>query len=407
MGKAEKPELPETLEAMQRRLLELEQLEGRHGHTEAALRDSELRYRVLYEENPSMYFTVDTQGTVLSVNPFGANQLGHTVGDLVGKPVLQVFHPEDKESVQQQLRLCVENPGKAFRWELRKVHGDGHVLWVREVARAVKERDGRIIVLIVCEDITSRRLVEEELRRARDEMELRVAERTAELERQRRFLHQSEQDLQLLAGRLLTAQEDERRHLAREMHDDLTQRLAGIAMQASRLERLQTPRSEEAAKLIHDIRSALAQLSTDVHALSRRLHPSILSDLGLVAVLESECSAFSTAGKVVVHFSPTDVPAEIDKDVAVCLYRITQEALRNVAKHARTTAARVSLTGGNGALTLTVEDHGVGFDRTEVRGVGMGLASMGERTRLIQAEFTVESRPGHGTVVRVRVPVTE
>jgi PAS domain S-box-containing protein len=391
MGSAGTPDSPGAPEAQQRGL-------------EAALRASEVRYRALYDENPAMYFTVDTAGTVLSVNPFGASQLGYTPAELVGQPVLGVFHPEDKASVEEQLRLCVEHPGQAFSWEFRKIHGDGHVLWVREVARAVKERDGRIIVLIVCEDITSRRQVEEELVRARDEMEARVAARTAELLRSEAALRQSEQELQQLAGRLLTAQEDERRRLAREMHDDVTQRLAGIAIQAGRLDRLRKLGSQEAAELIAAIRAELAQLSTDVHALSRRLHPSILADLGLVTVLEAECAAFSKAGRLEVRFCPTDVPAEIDKDTAVCLYRITQEALRNVAKHARTSAARVCLSGRGDALTLTVEDDGVGFDVTRVRGAGVGLASMGERARLIQAEFAVESRPGSGSVVRVRVP---
>jgi PAS domain S-box-containing protein len=402
MGKPGRP-VPDTLEALQARLHELERLEARHGQVEAALRDSELRYRVLYDENPSMYFTVDTAGNVLSVNPFGASQLGHAVSDLVGKPVLGVFHPEDKESVKEQLRLCVENPGKAFSWEFRKVHRNGHVVWVREVARAVEERDGRVIVLIVCEDITGRKTVEEELRRARDEMELRVAERTVELRRSEAALRQSEQELQQLAGRLLTAQEDERRRVAREMHDDLMQRITGIAIQAARFDRLRSLRSEEATGLIRDIRSALAQLSADVHALSRRLHPAILADVGLVAGLELECAAFGQTGQLAVRFRSSDVPAEIDKDTAVCLYRITQEALRNVVKHARTGAARVSLT-GNGALTLTIEDDGIGFDATRARGVGLGLASMEERARLIQAELTVDSRPGHGSVVRVRVP---
>jgi PAS domain S-box-containing protein len=376
----------------------------RRDEIEAALRDSERRYRVLYEENPSMYFTVDTAGTVLSVNPFGANQLGHRVQDLVGRPVLEVFHPEDKEPVSQQLQLCVEHPGQAFSWEFRKIHRDGHVLWVREVARAVRERDDRIIVLIVCEDITSRRQAEVELRRARDEMELRVAERTAELQRSEAALRKSQSELQLLAGRLLTAQEDERRRLAREMHDDLTQRIVGVAMQAARLERQPSLSSDEAHVLIQEIRVALAHLSTDVHALSRRLHPSILTDLGLVAVLELECEAFSKSGKIAVSFAPIDVPAEIDKDTAVCLYRITQEGLRNVVKHAQTRVARVTLSGESGGLTLVIEDDGVGFDASGVRGIGMGLASMEERARLIQAEFSVESRPGRGSAVQIRVP---
>lgn len=370
---------------------------ARQDDIEAALRDSEQRYRILYEENPSMYFTVATDGTVLSVNPFGAHQLGYSVSDLVGAQVLQVFHPDDKRAVVEQLRICIDSPGKAFTWELRKVHHDGHVMWVREVARAVRDREDRTIVLIVCEDITSRKTMEEELRSARDGMERRVAERTEEL-------RESERELRALAGRLLTAQEDERRHLAREMHDDLTQRLAGIAMQVGRLDRQRSLQSEATSQLIHEIREALATLSTDVHALSRRLHPSILAGMGLVDVLELECSTISQSGKVIVGFEASDLPSEIDKETSLCLYRITQEAVRNVVKHAGTDRARVSLKGDDGSLTLTVEDDGVGFEETRVRGVGLGLASMEERARLIRGEFKVESRSGSGTAVIVRVP---
>jgi PAS domain S-box-containing protein len=366
---------------------------------EAAFRDSEARYRFLYEENPSMYFTVDTSGTVLSVNPFGAGQLGYDVGELVGKPVLQVFHPDDRASVVEQLRICAGDPGKAFSWELRKVHRDGRVLWVREVARAVHDRDDRIVVLIVCEDVSGRKAIEEELRTARDEMERRVAERTEEL-------RERQQELRLLAGRLITAQEDERRRLAREMHDDLTQRLAGLALQVGLAERRRGLAPDQVSELFQSIGISVAKLSSDVHALSRRLHPSILAD-GLADAIEAECAGFTKQGQVAVGFHAPDVPSELDKETAICLYRITQEALRNVAKHARTKHARVSLTTEDGFLVLRIEDDGVGFDAASARGVGLGLASMEERARLIGAELAVDSRVGRGCAVRVRVALAD
>jgi PAS domain S-box-containing protein len=129
---------------------------------EKNLRTSEERYRALYEDNPSMYFTVDSQGIVLSVNPFGAEQLGYTVHELIGQSVLNVFYPDDKEAVKQQVAVCLQNPGKVNHWELRKVRKDGSMLWVRESARAVQGVDGKPIVLVVCEDITKRKQAEEE-----------------------------------------------------------------------------------------------------------------------------------------------------------------------------------------------------------------------------------------------------
>ena len=131
---------------------------------EEALRESEMQYRALYEDNPSMYFTVDAQGTVLSVNPFGAEQLGYPVAELVGQPVLGIFHPDDRAAVSEQLAACLRTPNQVAHWEFRKVRKDGSTLWVREAARAVQGGGGSPVVLIVCEDVTVRKQAEDRLR---------------------------------------------------------------------------------------------------------------------------------------------------------------------------------------------------------------------------------------------------
>jgi PAS domain S-box-containing protein len=129
---------------------------------EAQLRDSEERYRVLYEDNLTMYFTVDSGGQVLSVNRFGAEQLGYEPDQLTGRNVLHVFHDDDKESVKAQLAECLANPEEIATWEFRKVRKDGSVLWVHERARTIRSPDGNQIVLIVCEDVTEKKAAEEE-----------------------------------------------------------------------------------------------------------------------------------------------------------------------------------------------------------------------------------------------------
>lgn len=134
---------------------------------EAALRASEERYRTLYEDTPSMYFTVDEWGGVLSVNQFGAAQLGYSAAELMGKSVLDVFVEADREAAATYLGQCLKEPGRVFHWELRKSRKDGSWLWAKETARAVLTADGRKVVLVVCEDITERRWVEEELARQR------------------------------------------------------------------------------------------------------------------------------------------------------------------------------------------------------------------------------------------------
>ncbi len=141
---------------------------------EEALRQSEERYRTLYQDNPSMYFTVSSAGIVLSVNQFGCEQLGYSPEELVGKPVLDVFYEEDKTAVAEQLAACVARLGEVAHWEFRKVRKEGRVIWVKESARATAGADGEILVLIVCEDVTERRLMEEELQKAREELEGKV-----------------------------------------------------------------------------------------------------------------------------------------------------------------------------------------------------------------------------------------
>jgi signal transduction histidine kinase len=218
-------------------------------------------------------------------------------------------------------------------------------------------------------------------------------------------LGQTREGLRKLAARLLHAQEEERRRIAREMHDDWTQRLALLCIDIAKLEKhIGAPAT--ALPLLRAMQDQLVALSEDVHALSRQLHPSILDDLGLVEALRSECASFSRREGVAVFYCPDAVPAAVPKEVALGVYRVAQEALRNVAKHAAVREARVTLAGAGPDLVLRVEDAGVGFDPAGPHAKpGLGLSSMAERVRLIQADLTVTSAPGKGTTVEVRVPL--
>lgn len=216
-------------------------------------------------------------------------------------------------------------------------------------------------------------------------------------------LRQTRERLRKLAAKLLHAQEQERRRIAREMHDDWTQRLALLGIDIAKLEKhIGAP--ETALPLLHTMQEQLVSLSEDVHALSRQLHPSILDDLGLVEALRSECASFSRREGIAVVYSSEEVPTALPKDVALCIYRVAQEALRNLAKHAAVNEAWVSLLATGSELLLRIQDKGVGFDpvvaRTEP---GLGLSSMEERVRLIQATLSVTSILGQGTTVEVRV----
>ena len=162
-----------------------------------------------------------------------------------------------------------------------------------------------------------------------------------------------------LSGHLITAQEDERSRLARELHDDVTQRLALLAIDAGRQERVLPLAAGGDA--MRAMREGLAQLSEDVHALSYRLHPSIIEDLGLVEALNSECERFSEAGSPHIEWKAQDIQAEPSRDVALCLFRVAQEALQNAAHHAAS-AVQVTVRALNGGLQLGVHDDGKGFD---------------------------------------------
>ena len=221
------------------------------------------------------------------------------------------------------------------------------------------------------------------------------------VERQR-----AEEAAQVLSGRLINAQEEERSRLARELHDDVTQRLALLAIEAGREER--TLPKAGGGDAMRAMREQLVRLSEDVHALSHQLHPAILEDLGLSEALKSECKRFSETGSIPVELDVQEVSQGLHRDVSLCLFRITQEALRNVARHAHALQARVSLHRLDGGIQLVVQDDGIGFDAAQTqRGPHLGHASMRQRIQLLDGKLVVDGFPGSGTTVSAWVPLKE
>jgi signal transduction histidine kinase len=216
----------------------------------------------------------------------------------------------------------------------------------------------------------------------------------------------SEAAAHALSGRLITAQEEERSRLARELHDDVTQRLASLSIEAGRVEARLPGRAGDGP--MHSMREGLARLSEDVHALSYRLHPSILTDLGLREALRSECEHFSQTSPVRVDFLADEIPEHVPEDVGLCLFRIVQESLRNIARHASATRAEIRMRPLDGGLQLTVKDNGVGFDQKQDRArASLGLASMRQRVALVGGKLNIDSKPLQGTTISAWVPVME
>ena len=211
----------------------------------------------------------------------------------------------------------------------------------------------------------------------------------------------AEDEARDLNGRLITAHEDERARLARALHDDVTQRLALLAIDAGQKEK--GLGDTIAGQAMHSIRHDLVQLSEDVHALSYALHPAILEDLGLIEALKAECARFGAVEGIPTSFRATDDVDEPTRSLSLCLYRIAQEALRNVARHSSASSVEVELRAVGGGLELAVRDNGVGFDpaRKQAR-PSLGLAGMRQRLSLVDGELLIYSAPGGGTSIVAR-----
>ena len=214
----------------------------------------------------------------------------------------------------------------------------------------------------------------------------------------------SEEAIVALSGRLITAQEEERSRIARELHDDLSQRMALLHISLERMSSV-AGLSVQAHQDLAKMTEMTTEMSSDIDNWSHQLHPSKLELLGLVRSLQALCREFTVQHKIEFRFLHRDVPGKLPKDVTLYLYRITQEALRNVVRHSEAAEAEVKLSGGVDEIELSISDSGQGFDVESAKeGSGLGIISMRERLRLIGGHLSIESEPSHGTRIRVRVP---
>ena len=216
----------------------------------------------------------------------------------------------------------------------------------------------------------------------------------------------AEDALHDLSRRLIGAHEEERALLARELHDDLTQRLAVLAIDVGRVE-LAAPDGAQ-AEAMRAVREGLVRLSEDVHSLAYQLHPSVLKELGLASALRAECERLERQSRVAISLKLDPLPEVVGKDAALCLFRVAQEALNNVVRHAGARTAAVTVRQMDGGVLLAVRDDGVGFDPAgPAIGRSLGLASMRERVQLVDGTLDVESAPGRGTAIVAWVPAEE
>jgi signal transduction histidine kinase len=232
----------------------------------------------------------------------------------------------------------------------------------------------------------------------------------AQMARRRRAddeLRRSQNELRTLTGRLLQARETESRRIARELHDDLGQ---GLALLTVELDLLRHKPPAGASQLTGRLQALLARvkhLSSSVHNLSRQLHPSKLEQLGLVAAISGLCRELAESHGLKIEFTHDQVPATLSADVAVCLYRVAQEALSNAIKHGGAQQVEVDLSATAESVLLRIVDHGRGFDPRHIPGAGLGLVSMRERVLHLGGGITIDSQPSRGTRIHIRVPIRE
>jgi PAS domain S-box-containing protein len=349
------------------------------------------------------FIALDSEWRFTRVNSEAERINGIRREDHIGKSQWELFPATRGTVLEFELRRAVaEQVPVQF-----ESHYEPWDSWFQ--VKAYPSKDGGISVFF--HDITPRKRSEKALQKAHDNLEQRVRERTQELARANARLGQQiakrkkvEEARTELLRRLVHAQEEEHRRIARELHDDLTQRLAVLAIEAGTLEQLPdcAPDTRERAR---GMREQLAALSEAVHSLSRQLHPSILDDLGLVDALRSECLSLQQRDGIMVNYHTHNVPTDLPRGVALCIYRVAQEALRNVAHHAQSPRASVGLVANERELVLRVRDWGAGFEVARRGRKGLGLESMRERARLILARLSVRSRPAEGTLITLRVPL--
>jgi signal transduction histidine kinase len=205
-----------------------------------------------------------------------------------------------------------------------------------------------------------------------------------------------------LSGMLINAQEEERRRVAAELHDDFSQRLALLSLG---LETAAEDAPRHTQEQLHELLNAASEIGADLHTLSHRLHSATLERLGLVPAVSSLCKEFTAQQGMPVAFSHNEVPRSVASDVALCLFRVVQESLRNAKKHSGASQAEVELNCNDGHLHLSVSDDGIGFDVSRLaQNQGLGILSMEERARLIGARLAICSEPQTGTRIDVWAP---
>ncbi|WP_447983176.1 sensor histidine kinase [Nitrospira sp. Nam74] len=341
-----------------------------------ALRKSEAKFRALFESNvlPIIYW--EDGGAVVDANDAYLQLTGFTKAELkAGKVRWDVFIPPDHAGMKPSSLAKMFLGQPEFRvaekvYQLR----DGRRIPALVTGALLPGKRDRGIAFVV--DLTERKM--------------------------------AEKTLSELSGRMISAQEDERTAIARELHDDIGQRMALLAIQVEKLSKLVSRGSQESGRLVECLRNQTKEIASDIQHISHDLHSAKLEHLGLIFAVKALCRDVSAHKHIRIDLTAPSVSTAIPQTVGLCLYRVVQEALQNVVKHSGSGEARVNISVYQDAIDLSISDSGIGFDCESAVAegrVGLGLVSMRERVRLVRGEFVIDSHPSQGTTIRVRVPL--
>jgi PAS domain S-box-containing protein len=343
--------------------------------TEDALRESEQQFRLAAYAGKMFSYEWDVATDVVVRSGEYAEMLcSDKVAQLTtGQQIAGMIHSGDRQRVlAADAALSTEKPD--LRVSYRMASPDGGMVWVEKTGRAQFNEQGKMLRIVgMVTDITERKLAEEAL---------------ADVSR-----------------RLIEAQEQERSRIARELHDDIGQRLALLAVELEQLHQ-DPPGLPEARSRIGQMQKQASELATDIQTLSHELHSTRLDYLSPVTAMRGLCQELGKQTKVKIEFESRNLPSPLPPDASLCLFRVLQEALRNAIKHSGARYVQVGLWATPDEIHLEVSDRGVGFDGEAAKGRGLGLVSMGERLKLLKGTLSIGSLPGQGTTVHACVPLS-
>ncbi len=339
----------------------------------AMLRESEARFRVVADSAPVMIWMA---GPDRSCNYFNKSWLdfrGRSMEKELGDGWMEGIHPKDQQRCMQTYNDSF-HARRPFLMEYRLRGADGKFRWVLENGVPRSLPGGAFAGFIgACLDVTEQK--------------------------------ESNEARAQLSGLLITAQEQERASIARELHDHINQRLALLAIELQQMETAEKGSSGKQREELQHLWNLTTEISHDVQTLSHQLHSSQLQHLGLAAGIRSLCQEFSKANEVEAECRCTGPNPKVEENVGLALFRVAQEALRNVSKYSHAHTVQTELHCNPDSLVLSVSDDGIGFDPAMVNGGGLGLISMRERMRLVGGELAIRSQPGGGTRIEARVPI--